>query len=225
MSEAEIIEKFFDEDGKEKLTSLELVNEIDKVLQQIGDLIDRGKLADAQLLRFRCIGIRTDKAKVFEWVDEALEVPPALLNDLNGENLVETALGRANDGAYILDSTFDRHFRPERTMAARVDQRVVRFKTLRARMQATYWQRLAPAFRDMVFATVNEADQTAIEQAWVNTLVKIGKQSFDDSILYALSGVLISPQFLFRAEPLRFTVDMADRAGYARRRDRRRRRT
>jgi hypothetical protein len=27
------------------------------------------------------------------------------------------------------------------------------------------------------------------------------KQSFDDSVLYALSGVLISPQFLFRSEP------------------------
>lgn len=30
---------------------------------------------------------------------------------------------------------------------------------------------------------------------------RANKQSFDDSILYALSGVLISPQFLFRAEP------------------------
>jgi CRISPR system Cascade subunit CasA len=171
-----------------------------KVLQQIGDLIDRGKLADAQLLRFRCIGIRTDKAKVFEWIDEALEVPPALLNDLNGENLVETALGRANDGAYILESTFDRHFRPQRSMADRVDQRVVRFKTLRARMQATYWQRLAPAFRDMVFATVNEADQTATEQAWVNTLVKIGKQSFDDA----------ADQVGSRADALRARVQAQD---------------
>lgn len=32
------------------------------------------------------------------------------------------------------------------------------------------------------------------------------KQSFDDSILYALSGVLISPQFLFRAEPPNLTA-------------------
>jgi hypothetical protein len=31
------------------------------------------------------------------------------------------------------------------------------------------------------------------------------KQSFDDSILYALSGVLISPQFLFRTEPPNLT--------------------
>jgi CRISPR system Cascade subunit CasA len=153
-----------------------------KVLQQIGDLIDRGKLADAQILRFRCIGIRTDgKAKIFEWLDEALEVPPALLRDPAGETLVEWALECANDGAYILDSTFDRHFRPERTLAARVDQRVVRFKTLRARMQATYWQRLAPPFRDMVFATVNETDQLSTEQAWADTLVKIGKQSFDEA--------------------------------------------
>jgi mono/diheme cytochrome c family protein len=30
---------------------------------------------------------------------------------------------------------------------------------------------------------------------------RANKQSFDDAILYALSGVLISPQFLFRAEP------------------------
>jgi CRISPR system Cascade subunit CasA len=43
-----------------------------RVLQQIGDLIDRGTLREAQILRFRCIGIRTDgKAKIFEWIDEA----------------------------------------------------------------------------------------------------------------------------------------------------------
>ena len=30
---------------------------------------------------------------------------------------------------------------------------------------------------------------------------RANKESFDDSILYALSGVLISPQFLFRTEP------------------------
>jgi Protein of unknown function (DUF1592)/Protein of unknown function (DUF1588)/Protein of unknown function (DUF1587)/Protein of unknown function (DUF1585)/Protein of unknown function (DUF1595) len=35
---------------------------------------------------------------------------------------------------------------------------------------------------------------------------RANKQSFDDSILYALSGVLISPQFLFRAEPQNLTA-------------------
>jgi hypothetical protein len=35
---------------------------------------------------------------------------------------------------------------------------------------------------------------------------RANKQSFDDSILYALSGVLISPQFLFRAEPPNMTA-------------------
>ena len=33
------------------------------------------------------------------------------------------------------------------------------------------------------------------------------KQSFDDSILFALSGVLISPQFLFRTEPANVSLD------------------
>jgi hypothetical protein len=35
---------------------------------------------------------------------------------------------------------------------------------------------------------------------------RANKQSFDDSVLYALSGVLISPQFLFRAEPQNLTA-------------------
>lgn len=172
-----------------------------KVLQQISDLIERGKLADVSFLHFRCIGIRTDgKAKIFEWIDEVLDVPPALLRDSIGERLVTTAIGRANAGAAILVSTFDHYFRPERTLADQVDQHVVRFKTLRARMQATYWQRLAPVFRAMVRATVSEADQIATEQAWINALITIGKQAFDN----------VSDQTGLRAHALRDQVQAQD---------------
>ena len=44
---------------------------------------------------------------------------------------------------------------------------------------------------------------------------RANKQSFDDSILYALSGVLISPQFLFRAEPPNLTAQDRLLDGYS----------
>lgn len=152
-----------------------------KVLQQISDLIDRGKLNEAQILRFRCIGLRTDgKAKIFEWFDEALEAPLALLSDPYSESLVDKALERANDARYILESTFDRHFRPERDQGGH-DNKLVRFKTLRARMLATYWQRLAPRFRAFIFDLVDETIRDTVEHGWASTVVQVGQQVFDEA--------------------------------------------
>jgi mono/diheme cytochrome c family protein len=54
---------------------------------------------------------------------------------------------------------------------------------------------LPRAFRRPAKPAELQMYQTLFDTAQAN------KQSFDDSILYALSGVLISPQFLFRAEP------------------------
>lgn len=171
-----------------------------RVLQQISDLIDRGTLREVQLLRFRCIGIRTDgKAKIFEWIDEELVAPPVILSDLDASDRVDVALGQANDVAYILGATFDRRFRPERDRDGH-DAKLVRFKSLRARMLATYWQQLAPHFRAFIDDLAAKQGQEATARAWVTTLIKMGTRVFDEA----------AAQIGSRADALRARVQAQD---------------
>ncbi|HMQ32555.1 MAG TPA: type I-E CRISPR-associated protein Cse1/CasA [Chloroflexaceae bacterium] len=149
------------------------------VVRQTAKLIDRGALGEAQLLRFRCVGIRTDgKAKIFEWLDESLEAPPALLTDERAAWFVDSALEWANDVRFILESSFNSHFRPERDRGGH-DQKLARFKTVRARMSADYWGRLAPRFRSFIAELAGADDSDATARAWANDLVRIGRQCFD----------------------------------------------
>lgn len=153
-----------------------------RIVAQTAKLIDQGTLAETERVRFRCIGIRTDgKAKFFEWLDEALDVPPTLLNDDTAALLVEDALRWANELERLISFTFDQHFRPQRSRADRVDQRVVRFKSLRARMLTDYWSRLAPQFRHFVadLAIMDERDQLA--RTWADRLVREGNQAFEQA--------------------------------------------
>jgi CRISPR system Cascade subunit CasA len=169
------------------------------VVRQSVALINRGVLDPDRELRFRCVGLRTDgKAKIFEWLDEALDAPPTLLTDVDRAYHVEQALGQARDAEYILSSSFDRHFRPERTLGERVDQRVVRFKTLRARMLAMFWSRLAEPFRQFV-VDLAETDESAL-QAWSSGLVRVGHQTFDETAAQAGD----------RADALRARVEAQD---------------
>ncbi|HUZ85233.1 MAG TPA: type I-E CRISPR-associated protein Cse1/CasA, partial [Gaiellales bacterium] len=67
------------------------------VVQQtalLGDTLD-----DQQSVwRFRCVGMRTAmKAKVFEWVDETLDVPAGILADPAGQAEVTVAVQRAEE--------------------------------------------------------------------------------------------------------------------------------
>jgi len=154
------------------------------IVRQIVSLITRRVLDPTHELRFRCVGLRTDgKAKIFEWLDEALEAPPALLTDGLRADVVERALGQAREVEYILVSSFDRHVRPKRTLGERVDQRVVRFKTLRARLLATFWERLAEQFRQFT-ADLGIAEDPTV-RPWTDALVAVGRQTFDETIAQA----------------------------------------
>lgn len=150
-----------------------------KIIRQLRGLVDRGWLKRTDTIRVRCVGLRTDgKAKIFEWLDEGLEVPPTLLADAEGATYVEDALRWATEAERELTFVFDRHFRPQRRLAERMDQAAVRFKSLRARMQADYWQRLAPEFRALVFAMAAPEARDNTLGAWADTLVRIGRQAF-----------------------------------------------
>jgi CRISPR system Cascade subunit CasA len=150
-----------------------------KIVRQIGRLVDRGSLSDQELVRFRCIGLRTDgKAKVFEWLDEALEAPPHLLSDWDSALLVEDALRRASEIEQALISVFNKHFRPRRTTSNPIEK-TARFKTLRARMQAAFWQRLAPEFRALISAAATPESQAQAARAWAGVVVRTGNNVFD----------------------------------------------
>ena len=151
-----------------------------KVVRQLARLVENyGVGTTAPLLRFRCVGMRTDgKAKIFEWLDEALEVPPAILNDDDAAQYVDDALRFADDVRFILESCFDHHFRPERDRGGR-NAKLVRFKTVRARMTADYWAHLAPLFRRLIADLANVDGREAVARDWVASLVREGNQRFE----------------------------------------------
>lgn len=149
------------------------------VVRQVAKLIEQGALAELQSLRFRCIGIRTDgKAKVFEWLDEALEAPPALLVEDAAAHYVDEALRWADEVRFVLESSFNHHFRPERDRGGRKPE-LARFKSVRARMVADYWRRLAPLFRRFVYDLAAADDRDAVARGWASALLQIGQQCFD----------------------------------------------
>ena len=151
-----------------------------KIVRQLSRLIDRNALNAQQILRFRCIGLNTDQAKIEEWFDEALDVPPSLLNDSDGSLFVEDALRRANETAKVLRQIFNKHFRPKRTLNNPAEK-TARFKTLQARMQAVFWQRLAPEFRALIFAAAKPVQRPQAERVWANAVVRTGEDVFNQT--------------------------------------------
>lgn len=163
------------------LTHQDNVERQPRIVRQLGRLVDRGVLDKVGNVRFRCIGIRTDsKGKFFEWLDEALVAPPRLLVDPDGTRLIEDALSHADEAETILTRTFEFHFRPERMVkeGKPAKQQVVRFKTLRARMQAMFWEQLAPAFRSLIDQAANPDQRDQAERDWGETVVRIGNDTF-----------------------------------------------
>ncbi|PDW01462.1 type I-E CRISPR-associated protein Cse1/CasA [Candidatus Viridilinea mediisalina] len=151
-----------------------------KVLQQLGKLIDDyGVLQDNDILRFRCTSIRNPpgKAIVDEWLDEALDAPPALLNDDAAAYLIEQALKQADEVRFVLESSFDHHFRPARDRGGQKAE-LARFKTVRARMTTNYWAALAPRFRQFIYNLSDEAQREEVEREWINHLIREGLQQF-----------------------------------------------
>ncbi|MDW8404835.1 type I-E CRISPR-associated protein Cse1/CasA [Chloroflexus sp.] len=157
-----------------------------RAVQQIVRLIDREMLKIDQLVRFRCIGIRTDgKAKNFEWLDETLEAPPALLTDIDAAEYVAEAIQRATEVASILKNTFNRHFRPERRPSGRDRQDLVRFKSVRDRMIADYWRALGLQFRQFLNGLASAAvppQRDNVANSWVQSIVTLARTCFDAAL-------------------------------------------
>ncbi|NTU85098.1 MAG: type I-E CRISPR-associated protein Cse1/CasA, partial [Chloroflexales bacterium] len=103
------------------------------------------------------------------------------LNDDDAGAIVEQALQRANDVEHTIRFAFDRHFRPRRSLGDKVKAELTRYKTVRARMSASYWQWLAPEFRSFVFSLGDEAARETRTREWVRTLTRVAQKSFDQA--------------------------------------------
>ncbi len=147
------------------------------IVNQIYDLEEYGYVESTRRLTFRCIGMRTDmKAKVFEWTDDAIEVPVGLLADGRGARMVRLALEHAEECARDLTGIFSRVFRPA------PGSKRERYHTLRERMESTYWTLLATPFREFVLAPPDPSAQQTAERQWVEAVLRTGREVFEGAV-------------------------------------------
>jgi CRISPR system Cascade subunit CasA len=138
------------------------------VVEQMANLAQYG-VGLGQERRFRCIGLRTDmKAKVFEWVDDSLNVPTGLLGDDAGYGAVTTAIERAEAWNRRVTQLHGHHYLGDD------------YRSLRERMRANYWVLLATPFRQFVAAAATEW-QAALND-WSNQLFDTGEQVLNEAI-------------------------------------------
>lgn len=114
------------------------------VVQQAARLRDYAGY-EVDLWRFRCVGLRTDmKAKIFEWTDETLDVPPELLAQPGAQSAIELGISRAEDWRRQVASIHSKHF-PEHAAE-------------RQRMLANYWIELTAPFGNYIWAVAGASD-------------------------------------------------------------------
>ncbi len=119
------------------------------VLAQIDAVAERSGWLAADVLRVRCIGMRTDmKAKVFEWVDEGLQVPLGLLHAPAAALEIEEGLGFCERIQGDLRYAWRMHF----------EGRPGHHAAQRDRMVEHFWAALAPQFEPFTQACAAAAE-------------------------------------------------------------------
>lgn len=146
-------------------------------IEQIAYLESQQEVSSEQLLRFRCIGVRTDmKAKIFEWVDETLDLPVGLLQEPDSAREVRLGIERAEQAEQDIRHIFQQHFKPDQK--GKRD----RYQTLRERMAATYWTRLSSAFGVFILASAegDHLDQAVLE--WIGAVTDTAWDCFEEAV-------------------------------------------
>ncbi len=150
------------------------------LIRQMGHLVTDYDLAKTTLLRFRCIGLKTDgKAKVSEWTDEALEVPPELLNNPAGASVVREALSQASQCERMLTMIFSQHIK-ERKPSTKNKHELL--KAIRSRMQAAFWAALSSPFRLLVREVVSLANLVELQSQWETIVIKTGEYVLNEAL-------------------------------------------
>lgn len=153
------------------------------VLAQIDLVAERAGWDAARSVGVRCIGMRTDmKAKVFEWVDEGLQVPLALLHSPQAAVEIEDGLAFGERLQGDLRYAWSQY----------LEERTGRHGTQRQRMLERYWASLAPDFERYALACAAAAGPSAADdevdaalyaarRAWALAVCRAGQHAFEEA--------------------------------------------
>jgi len=139
------------------------------VLYQRGALADEGIGPDYGLFPVRCVGLRTEKAKIFEWLDAGFDVPASLLHDINGSDEVRRGIDLASECARSITRTFRQSFGRAGTE---------HHANVKNRMVDAYWSALAGPFRTFVNGAAARETRKAARVEWIERAVAEGKTAF-----------------------------------------------
>lgn len=137
------------------------------VVLQVAALQERGFGPDSQW-RFRCVGMRTDmKAKIFEWVDETLDVPPGILADPARQDEADEAIRRAEEWARRVAGIHQSVYGKGRKQ----------HDAERSRMLTTFWTTLTGPFRAFVLEpTAQPADGSPLA-SWTRQVFDVAERA------------------------------------------------
>ncbi len=153
------------------------------IVNQVADLEMEENVSSEQLLRFRCIGVRTgvratDQAKVFEWLDASLSIPFGLLQDPYSAGQVRLGIARAERCESLIVALFGRHFGGVTDSNRESQKNREHFKNLRLRMGAAYWLQLSSPFQKLIHIAPDSDDLPQAIEDWNDTLIKAARTCF-----------------------------------------------
>jgi CRISPR system Cascade subunit CasA len=163
-----------------------------RVLQQMAA---EGLGIDAPVWSFRCIGLRTDgKAKVHEWVDAALDVPPVVLRNAELAETLRGAVDFAEACGGVMRSCLSAAFEPSRArdQRARVTAELPgprrrssrgarRARPAARRMVEEYWRGLAVPFRELVLAA-STSPASDMAKRWAGQATQVAREAFEQAL-------------------------------------------
>ncbi len=124
---------------------------------------------------FRCIAlVAKADAKKFDWFDFGFDVPPLLLQDMQGANWTNDAISQAEECAKTISSVFSREF-------SRATKNSERLKRVKERMISDYWSVLGGKFRQFVLDLGNREQQEQTRKKWKNTALHEAIRIFDSA--------------------------------------------
>lgn len=163
------------------------------VVEQVGEMEANG-FDQVSRWRFRCIGMRTDmKTKVFEWVDDTLDVPHGLLNNDLAQQNVEIAISNVEDWARTVLSIHRAVYGDGRD----------NYAAGRERMRMSFWVQLNTPFHSLVDDLANASDEDVLAEVvngWRETFFQVGRDVLN--VATEAAGEQRSSAFEKRAEAL-----------------------
>ena len=141
------------------------------VVNHLSELYEDDLQAD--MLTFRVIGVRTDKAKIIEWSDSSFNVPFALMSDPTTGVLVNAALDCVEDCAFVIGHAM---------LLAEGREHVTRYRRLQQRLLREYWQHLAEPFTHYILLLADRGNRYSVQDQWIDQTIRYASDVFEETI-------------------------------------------